>query len=163
MNLQMTMVYELRQLVQRPGTLDRALYWLFQFYLRRVAKRSFRATRIYPHPKRLKCTPNALKRHRETFHLARHDPEHWEQERETTLLESLREARERVNTVDREANKELLKHSRQSQRRRRCHEHSCSQLLVLSLHACVSRQSNFRRIAFMHIHTTMPTRHKTRC
>ena len=62
---------------------------------------------------RPKHTSNALKRHRKTFHLARHDLEHWEQERETILLESLREARERVNAVEREAgtSKELLEHS----------------------------------------------------
>ena len=47
------------------------------------------------------------------FHLAQRDPERWEQERETALLESLREAREGVNTLEREAgtSKELLEHS----------------------------------------------------
>jgi len=64
---------------------------------------------------RLKETSDAVKRHRKTFHLARRDPEHWEQERETSLSETLREARERAAIAEREAeaNKRLLNHNQQ--------------------------------------------------
>jgi hypothetical protein len=64
------------------------------------------------HPKE---TSDTLKHHHKTFHLARHDPERWEQEREITLSEGLHEARERARIAEREAetNKTLLKRSQQ--------------------------------------------------
>ena len=52
---------------------------------------------------RTKHTSNALKRHRKTFHLARHDPELWEQVKENNLLESLQEAQERASAAERRA------------------------------------------------------------
>jgi len=64
---------------------------------------------------RLKKTSDTLKRHHQTFHLARRDPEGWEHERNISLSESLHEVRERVGIVEREAetNKRLLRHSQQ--------------------------------------------------
>lgn len=64
---------------------------------------------------RPKNTSGTLKRHRQTFHLARHDPERWEQERDLTTYESLCEARERASIMEEEAkvNKQLLKYSQQ--------------------------------------------------
>jgi len=64
---------------------------------------------------RTKQTSYALQRHRKTFHLARSDPERWEEEKETTRLESLHEARERASAAEKEAetNKRLLEHSQQ--------------------------------------------------
>ena len=55
---------------------------------------------------------DALKRHRHTFHLARYDPEGWEQARYLSLSENLREARERAGIAEREAeaNKKLSTH-----------------------------------------------------
>ena len=59
---------------------------------------------------RSKETSDALKRHRKTFHLARHDPELWEQERSTTLSDSLHNAQERASEAEKvaETNKKLL-------------------------------------------------------
>jgi len=70
---------------------------------------------IHTYSMRSKQISYAQKRQRETFHIARYDPECWEQEKETTLLENLREARERANAAEREAetNKETLKYSQQ--------------------------------------------------
>ena len=64
---------------------------------------------------RTKQTSYAQQRHRKTFYLARCDPERWEQEKEASLLESLREARERTSAAEKEAktNKKLLKQSQQ--------------------------------------------------
>jgi len=64
---------------------------------------------------RPKETSGTLKHHRKTFHLARRDPERWEEEREVGLSEGLREARERANIAEREAetDRTLLKHSQQ--------------------------------------------------
>lgn len=62
---------------------------------------------------RTKKTSEALKRHRQTFHLARHDPERWEQEKNDSLSESLHEARERARIAEREVEitKKLLRDS----------------------------------------------------
>lgn len=59
---------------------------------------------------RLKETSDALKRHRRTFHLARHNPERWEQERNITLSENLCDVRETTSKLEgeAEANKKLL-------------------------------------------------------
>ena len=54
-------------------------------------------------PMRTKHTSNALKRHRKTFHLARRDPELWEQVKESNFLESLHEAQERASAAERRA------------------------------------------------------------
>ena len=51
---------------------------------------------------RPKGTSKALKRHRKTFHLVRHDPERWEQEKKAALSENLHEAREKADTAERE-------------------------------------------------------------
>ena len=55
------------------------------------------------------------KRHRRTFHLSRYDQERWEKERDASLTESLREARERATVAEREAetSEKLLKQSQQ--------------------------------------------------
>ena len=52
---------------------------------------------------RTKHTSNALKRHRETFHLARRDPGLWEQVKESNLHETLHEAWERASAAERRA------------------------------------------------------------
>jgi hypothetical protein len=64
---------------------------------------------------RVKKTSDVLKHHRATFHLAQRDPECWEQEKNTTLSESLCEAGERVTIAERklEADEKLLEHSQQ--------------------------------------------------
>ena len=82
---------------------------------RRGVKHPSRAARIFTHPMRIKHTSHALKQQRKTFHLARHDPEHWEQEKEAARLENLHEARERASAAEREAkaDKELLKNAQQ--------------------------------------------------
>ena len=49
---------------------------------------------------RAKQTSYALQRHRQTFHLAQCDTERWEQEKETTLLESLHEVRESTSAAE---------------------------------------------------------------
>jgi len=51
---------------------------------------------------RPKNVSDKLKRHRQTFHLARRDPERWEWERSVTLSENLREAQERASIAERE-------------------------------------------------------------
>ena len=58
---------------------------------------------------------DALKCHRHTFHLARYDPEGWEQARYLSLSENLREAQERASIAEREAeaSKKLLRHREQ--------------------------------------------------
>jgi len=58
---------------------------------------------------------NTLKQQCSIFHLARHDPERWEQEKETTLLNSLHDAWEKASAAEREAetNKKLWKNSQQ--------------------------------------------------
>ena len=67
---------------------------------------------------RTKKTSDALKRHRQTFHLARHDPERWEHEKNVSLYESLREARERARIAEREVEitKKLLRDSQREVR-----------------------------------------------
>jgi len=62
---------------------------------------------------RCKKVSDKLKRHRQTFHLSRYDPERWEQERNATLSESLRKAEERASIAEGGAgmNKELLEQS----------------------------------------------------
>ena len=65
---------------------------------------------------RTKSTSDKLKRHRKTFYLARRDPDRWERERNTTLSEGLREARERASVAEREAKaKEVLLNRSQQQ------------------------------------------------
>ena len=51
---------------------------------------------------RPKNTSYALKQHRKTFHLARYDPERWEQVNENNLQTNLRDARERASVAERE-------------------------------------------------------------
>ena len=62
-----------------------------------------------------KHTSLALKQQCKTFHFARHNPERWEQEKETALLNNLHDAWERASTAEREAemSKKSLKHSQQ--------------------------------------------------
>ena len=56
---------------------------------------------IYTYPVHSKQATSALKQHHKTFRPSRHDPEHWEYE--TTLLESLRGARERMSAAEKGA------------------------------------------------------------
>ena len=64
---------------------------------------------------RPKKVSDKLKRHRKTFHLARHDPERWEREKRAALSENLHEAQERASIAEREVerNKGLLEQSQQ--------------------------------------------------
>ena len=79
------------------------------------AKHPSQATHIYADHMRPKNTSKALKRHRQTFYLARRDPEHWEKERNTVISVSLHEAAERTQNTERELEecKLLLKDSQQ--------------------------------------------------
>ena len=68
---------------------------------------------------RTKHVSDALKRQRRTFHLARHDPERWEREKETsTLLENIHDAQERASAAERdaEANKQLVEEKQKQAR-----------------------------------------------
>jgi hypothetical protein len=67
---------------------------------------------------RQKRVSDTLKRHRHTFHLARHRPDDWKEEKSTSFSESLHETRERAHIAEREAeiDKTLLKHSQQQVR-----------------------------------------------
>jgi hypothetical protein len=60
-----------------------------------------------------KLVSDSQKRHYRTFHLARRNPELWEQERNASLSETLGEARERISVVEKEVetNKKLLRRS----------------------------------------------------
>lgn len=49
---------------------------------------------------RAKHASKAAKRHRKTFHLARHNPALWQQVRESNLLESLHEDEERARALE---------------------------------------------------------------
>ena len=64
---------------------------------------------------RRKHVSDTLKRQRQIFHLALHNPDQWEQERYASLSESLHEARERASTAEKEMeeNKMVLKRSQQ--------------------------------------------------
>ena len=64
---------------------------------------------------RPKKVSKALKRHHQTFYLARRDPERWERERNITLSESLNETQEKVGIAKRETDKDerLLEHIQQ--------------------------------------------------
>lgn len=64
---------------------------------------------------RLKETSDALKRHRKTLYLARHNPERWAEERIITLSESLHDAQEKKSKVEKkvEASGKLLEHKQQ--------------------------------------------------
>lgn len=81
-------------------------------------KYPFETTLTHTRPMRTKHVSDALKRQRQTFHLARHDPERWKQEKETTLLENLHDAQERAGVAERDAevNKQLAE-ERQEQAR----------------------------------------------
>ena len=81
----------------------------------RGVKHPFELTTIYVLPMRQKRPSESQKHHRRTFHLPRYDPERWEQERDASLTESLREARERATVAEREAetSEKLLKQSQQ--------------------------------------------------
>ena len=81
----------------------------------RGAKYPSRAIHDYTCTMRCKKVSDKLKRHRQTFHFCRYDPERWEQERNATLSESLRKAEERASIAEGEAgrNKELLEQSQQ--------------------------------------------------
>jgi hypothetical protein len=74
---------------------------------------------------RQKKVSNALKHHRATFHLARHSPDRWEEEKNAACSESLCEARDRARVAKKkaEANKTLLKHSQQQVRLSPVHEY----------------------------------------
>ena len=68
---------------------------------------------------RTKHVSDALKRQRRTFHLARHDPARWEQEKETsTLLENIHDAQERTSAAERDAevNKQLVEEKQKQAR-----------------------------------------------
>ena len=67
---------------------------------------------------RTKHVSNALKRQRQTFHLARHDPERWEREKETIHLENLYDAQERASAAERDAevNKQLVEEKQKQAR-----------------------------------------------
>ena len=67
---------------------------------------------------RTKHVSDALKRQRQTFHLARHNPECWKKEKETTLLEKLHDAQERAGVTERdvEASKQLAEEKQEQAR-----------------------------------------------
>jgi len=81
----------------------------------RGVKHPSQAIHNYTCTMRPKKVSDKLKRHRRTFHLARHDPERWKQERSVALSENLREAQERASIAEREVegNKGLLEQSQQ--------------------------------------------------
>ena len=91
------------------------LFRSFGLYPRERGKYPSQATHIYAHPMRVKKASDTLKRHYQTFYLARRDPERWEHERNTSLSESSHEAWERASTAEREAEaiKKSLRHSQQ--------------------------------------------------
>jgi len=64
---------------------------------------------------RVKKASDTQKRHYQTFHLARRNPERWEHERGVSLSESLHEAWERTGVAEREVetNKKMLRHNQQ--------------------------------------------------
>jgi len=81
----------------------------------RGAKHPSQAIHDHACTMRPKKISDKLKRHHQTFHLARHDPERWEQERSVTFSENLHEAQERASIPEKEAerNKGLLEQSKQ--------------------------------------------------
>ena len=107
--------HNLCQTVERPRTSDRASYWTLVIPPEKGAKYPSQATHIYTSPMRPKNTSNTLKRHRQTFYLARRDPERWEKERNAIISANLHEAKERTRNTERDLEecKKLLKDSQQ--------------------------------------------------